>query len=306
MEYRPLSTTGFSFSVLGLGTWGMSGVDWGPFQPTEATRILRIALDAGVNWLDTSESFGSGRSEEVIGQALQWLGVRDRLWLCGTVAGHHASPDQIRKALEGSLRRLHTDHLDVYQLGWPNPTVPLSESLEALMTLRQEGKILAIGLANFPVELVRRACELAPIASIQALYNLFEREAELDLLPFCREHGIAFLAHSPLAQGLLAGEFSLSSRPGPSNYRAHRALFQEGVYEEAVKATEQIERVAARQASHAGQAALAWVLDQPGVTAAIVGVRRSEHLKQSLLALHCTLTQQERNALRRLGESVLP
>lgn len=200
MERRQFGRTNVRLPLIGQGTTGT-----GPLSSLDKERdrnrvsVLRAGIELGMNFIDTAELYGGGHGEEIAGRAI--AGLRDSVFVASKFNPSHSTAAGIEKALEGSLRRLGTDYLDLYQVHWPNPFVPLEETLGCLTRLVEKGKILHIGLGNVSLPELERACRFADIASVQMEYNLVERSIESDVLPFCERNGITVLAYSPLDRG---------------------------------------------------------------------------------------------------------
>jgi aryl-alcohol dehydrogenase-like predicted oxidoreductase len=200
-------------SRIALGTWAMGGWMWGGSDEKESIRTIHAAFDQGINLIDTAPVYGFGRSEEIVGEALRQLGRRDSIilatkvgldWKNGEVE-RNSTRQRIFQELEDSLRGLQTDYIDIYQVHWPDPLVPVEETAATLCELYEQGKIRAIGVSNYsPVEM-SRCRAVAPLHTIQPLYNLFEREIERDVLPYALDRGITTLTYGALCRGLLTG-----------------------------------------------------------------------------------------------------
>jgi aryl-alcohol dehydrogenase-like predicted oxidoreductase len=290
MEYVPMPAASLAASRIALGTWSIGGKDWGGTDEQEALRTIAAALDRGVNLIDTAPIYGWGRSEELIGRVLAQRGGRDRLILAtkfGLRPG--ASPDgppvrdgsrkSIQRELENSLRRLGTDYIDIYQVHWPDLTLPLEDTAAMLEELRRQGKIRAIGVSNFTVAEMERFRGGGPLHTSQPPFNLFEREPERDILPYAVKNGIATLAYSPLCRGLLAGRLTPDARFADDNVRHADPKFQQPRFGRYLKAVARLDRLAqerfGKRVIHLAQR---WVLDQRGVSAALWGARRPEQL----------------------------
>ena len=209
MEFAEIKGTSLRVSRVGLGTWAIGGWMWGGSDDAQSIETIRAALDHGVNLIDTAPVYGFGHSEEVVGKAL--AGLRGRAviatkvgleWKDGNVF-RNASRERINSEIEDSLRRLQTDHIDIYQVHWPDPKTPVEETAEAMKALLDQGKIGAIGVSNFSVAQMERFRAVAPIHVLQPPYNLFEREIEAEILPYCLRHGIATFGYGALCRGLL-------------------------------------------------------------------------------------------------------
>ena len=208
MEYRKLGRTGIDVSVIALGCWPFAGGGyWGDQDDRASIATVHAALDAGINFFDTAEGYGGGHSERVLGAGLK--GRRDQAVIATTVSAHHLSAEGVQRACEGSLANLQTDCIDLYQIHWPNWTLPLAETVEALEKLRQQGKIRAIGVSNFAVQDLGQMLAAAPparggVQTNQLPYGLLWRVIEDAIKPLCEKNEVGLLCYSPLAQGLLA------------------------------------------------------------------------------------------------------
>jgi aryl-alcohol dehydrogenase-like predicted oxidoreductase len=311
MIYRLLGRTGVRVSPLTLGTLNFGG----PTPDEEAIRMVHRALDAGINVVDTANSYHGGRSEEVVGRAL--ADRRSRVVLATKV--HYATGDgpndrgnsrlQILKACDDSLRRLKTDYIDLYQVHRPSPEIPVDETLGALTDLVRAGKVRYIGCSTHPAWMVMEALAVserggfARYVSEQPPYNLLDRRIENELLPLAERYRLAILPWAPLAQGVLAGRYGVSE-PVPADSRAARqpdSIYSRRVTPRGVEAGRQFGELAARSGRKASQLALLWCKDQPGVTSPVVGPRTMAHLEDLLPVLEMTLSAEERAACDRIN-----
>ena len=216
MEHRQLTRDGTQVSVIGLGTWPLSG-GMGTMDDQTATAITRAAIDSGINLVDTAQVYHG--SEERLGKALK-DGYRDRCFLATKVIGDY-SPEAIRSAIDSSLRKLEVDCVDLYQIHHPNPSYPFDETMETLDRLREQGKTRYIGVSNFWVEHMEEALKTNHFQTNQLRYNMLDRRVEAGVLPFCERNGIGVLAHSPLAKGLLTGRYGVDHKFSDDDERAH-------------------------------------------------------------------------------------
>ncbi len=293
MEYRPLGRTGVMVSSLCLGAMNFGGV-----TPTaESIAIINHALDAGINFIDTANVYNAGESEKVVGQALQANGQRDNIVLATKVHGNMgeglndrgASRYHVIKACEESLRRLQTDHIDLYQLHRPSATIPQDETLRAFDDLVRSGKVRYIGASTHPAWRVMEALatsekyNLVRYISEQPPYNLLDRRIENELVPLAQQYGLALLPWSPLAGGILAGRYdNRSSFPDGSRAARSGAMFQDRITQAALDVAQQVGDIARDQGLTTAQLALLWCKDQPGVTAPIIGPRTMGHFDDAL------------------------
>ncbi len=290
MDYIDIPGISVPVSRIGLGTWAIGGWMWGGTREDESIRTILMALEQGISLIDTAAVYGFGRSEEIVGKALARHGQRDRVvvatkagldWLPdGTRVHRNGSAARIEKEVEDSLRRLGTDYIDLYQVHWPDPLVPVAETAEAMKRLHRAGKIRAIGVSNFTPEQCDAFRAAAPLASIQPPYNLFERGIEADLLPYARNHDLAMLCYGSLCRGLLSGRMQPDTRFSGDDLRKVDPKFQAPRYAGYLAAVEDL-AVLARE--HYGQSVLAlavrWVLQQHSRAIALWGARHPGQLE---------------------------
>jgi myo-inositol catabolism protein IolS len=279
MQQRRLGSSQVSVSEIGLGTWGMSGAFWGAADDSESIRVIHQALDLGVTLVDTAEAYGRGHAEEVVGKAL--AGRRQQAVIATKAAPNHLEPAEAVKALEGSLKRLQTDYVDVYFIHWPNPDVPLDATMDAFERLRTEGRIRALGVSNFGAKEMDSARQHGIIDVLQPPYNMLWREVEAATLPYCREHNIGVMPYSGLAQGLLTGALSRNTKFVEGDERRTTVLFQPGPYERALDAVEGLRPIAAKYGKSVAQLAVQWLTSRPGVSAPLLGARTVHEIKEN-------------------------
>lgn len=307
MEYRTLGRTGVMVSPLCLGAMNFGG----PTSEEESIQIIARALDAGINFIDTANVYNAGESERIVGRALQQLRARDRVILATKVHGKMGEgPNEwgnsryhIMQACEDSLRRLQTDHIDLYQLHRPSLTIPQDETLRAFDDLVRQGKVRYIGCSTHPAWMVMEAIAIsermgiARYISEQPPYNLLDRRIENELVPLAQRYGLALLPWSPLAGGILAGRYT-KGQAFPADSRAGRAggtgLFADRVTAAAVEVAQKLAERAQERGMTVSQLALLWCKDQPGVTSPIIGPRTLAHLEDQLPVLEMTLTEEDR------------
>lgn len=308
MDYRSLGRTGVMVSPLCLGTMNFGN----PTDEATSIQILNRALEGGINFVDTANVYNAGESERIVGKALKENGKRDAIVLATKVYNATGSgPNErgltryhIMKACEDSLRRLQTDHIDLYQLHRASFTIAQDETLRALDDLVHQGKVRYIGSSTFPAWKLMEGIAtserlgLARFVSEQPPYNFLDRYIENELVPLCQAHGVAIIPWSPLAGGVLAGRY----RPGekaPVDSRVARsgAFFTDRVTEKSVVVAQQVADLATTRGVSVAQFALAWVKDQPAITAPIVGPRTVAHIEEFLSVLDMHLTAEDRAAL---------
>jgi len=306
VSYRLLGRTGVRVSPLCLGTLNFGG----PTPDDEANRIVDACLDAGINFIDTANTYHDGRSEEVVGKAL--AGRRDRVVLATKVHGRTGdgpndagnSRVNILRACDASLRRLRTDYIDLYQIHRPSPEIPIEETLGALTDLVRAGKVRYVGCSTHPAWMVMEALavsgrdRLARYVSEQPPYNLLDRRIENELLPLAARYDLAILPWAPLAQGVLAGRYDSAEAPPPDSRAAVQpgSIYSERVTARGIEVGRAFSALAREQGMGAGQLALLWCKDQPGITSPIVGPRTLGQLQDLLPVLDRSLTDEQRAA----------
>lgn len=311
MQTRRLGDSDLDLTPLGFGAWAIGGGDWafgwGAQDDRDSIAAIREALDLGVNWIDTAPVYGLGRSEEVVGKALAGLSRRPLVFTkCGRVWDEHREigkrlqADSIRSECEASLRRLNVDRIDLLQIHWPEPDEDVEEGWAECARLKEEGKVRWIGVSNFSVAQLERARRIAPVTSLQPPYSLLRRDIEAEILPWCAAHGVGVLAYSPLASGLLTGAWTQARHAvlADDDWRkAKNPLFQEPRFSRNLKVVELLRGIAAAHGVAPGAVALAWVLANPAVTAAIVGARKPGQFADHVAAATLQLTAADRAAI---------
>ncbi len=274
MRFKMIGSDQTQVSAIGVGCMGLGGYfNRDNSSDVEALSTLRLAFDQGRNLADTAEVYADGHSEELVGQAIE--GRRDKIYVATKVSPEHLDQANLIRSAEGSLKRLKTDYIDLYQIHWPNPKISMEETLGAMETLVRTGKVRHIGLSNFSLKEIqeaRKSLETEVIASVQAEYNLFDRSIESALLPYCQEHGIAVIAYSPLDQGHICG--------GP-----HRRS--------------QLAPIAAHYGCTVAQLALAWLIRRPSVIA-IPKASNPEHVIANATAGEFELSPEDADAIDRI------
>lgn len=295
-----LGANGPEISVVGIGAWEAGGTGWGPGPgDDEVVRAVQAGLDEGVNWVDTAEIYGGGRSEELVGRAVR--GRDDVLVftkVAPSVSGVHAAG--VRKAVEGSLRRLGRDVIDVYQVHWYDDGVPLHETWEAMAALVDDGLVRWVGVSNFDRGQVERCEAVRHVDSLQPHFSLLHQKGREDLLPFCEENGTGVVCYGPLAYGLLTGAITAETtfddddwRSGSGGAGYYDQFFAPGVFERNLEVVDTLRPVADRLGVTLAQLALAWVVHQCGVTGAIAGSRSRRHMAENAAAGAIELTTKD-------------
>jgi len=306
MQTRQLGNSDLFLTPLGIGAWAMGGggwaFAWGSQDDQDSIRAIRAALDAGLNWIDTAAIYGLGHSEVVVAKALEGVAKRPyvftkcaRCWEPDGTIVKRIKRDSIFAECEASLRRLQVDVIDLYQMHWPEPDEDVEEGFEAMLELQRQGKVRWVGVSNFSVSQLERIAKLGPVTSLQPPYNLLAREIESGILPYCAAHNIGTLTYSPMHSGLLAGRMSaerIAAMP-EDDHRKRRPHFQEPLLSKNLALVERLRSVAAAHGRTPGEAAIAWCLRRPEVTAAIVGLRTPAQLEGVIGAAEWRLSDAE-------------
>jgi aryl-alcohol dehydrogenase-like predicted oxidoreductase len=302
-ETRALGKDGPKISVVGYGAWEAGGTEWGSNESDDAVvDSMRAVFDAGIDWIDTAEVYGQGHSEELVARAVS--GRRDEISIFTKVApsdeGSGIRPQEIGKAIRGSLSRLETDHVDLYQVHWPDDRVPVEETWGAMAELVQDGLVRHIGVSNFDRTVIERCLPIHPVASVQNQFSLLHQDDREQLLPWLSERGIGYLAYGPLGFGLLTGAVRPDTAFPARDWRgAQRAEspeedeghFSPGIFERNLKGVERLSQVAERLGVPLSILALRWALEQEGVTATIAGSRNAAHVRSNAGAGVMTLDE---------------
>jgi len=301
MEYEFLGKSDLKVTKIGLGTWQFGSEFWGwgrDFGEQDAVETIKISLEKGINWIDTAEVYGNGFSEELIGKI---LGEKRKDVIIATkVSGSHAKHQDVIAACEGSLKRLRTDYIDLYQFHWPNLYVPVEETMTVIEDLVKQGKVKYIGVSNFPVPLVKeaqKALKESFIVSNQVRYNLVSREIDKEILPYCLSSNISIIAYSPIAQGLLTGKYTHDKKPDDS-LRKDAPLFSEPNYSQIIKFIELLTDFAQKIDKKPAQIALRWLIEKKGVVA-IPGAKNKKQAEQNAEAMGWKLDEE---ILKKLDE----
>ncbi len=318
MRQRPLGQSGIQASVIGLGTWAIGGWMWGGTDERDAIEALQASIDNGITFIDTAPAYGMGRSEEIVGKAI--AGRRDRVLIatkCGLVWDtnkgtpfvtqngrqiyRYLGPESIKRECEQSLKRLGTDHIDLYQTHWQDATTPIEQTMAALLELKREGKIRAIGVSNATIEQIAEYGAVGPVDADQEKYSMLDRELEAVQLPSLLKNDIAFLAYSPLANGLLSGKITPSRKFSGDDLRRNNPRFSEENREWVAKVLREVEPIASKHDATIAQVVIAWTLEQPGVTHALAGGRSRKQALENAAAGDLILSAHE---LRQIDQAI--
>jgi aryl-alcohol dehydrogenase-like predicted oxidoreductase len=315
MELRQLGRSSLHVSPIILGTWAIGGWMWGGSDEKQAIEAIQASIEQGINTLDTAPIYGMGHSEEIVGKAIK--GKRQHVIIatkCGmrwdSPEGSDPWPNQnnrgepvvIRKNLkpasiiyecEQSLKRLKTDVIDLYQIHWPDASTPIEESWNAMVELKKQGKVRAIGVSNYNLDQLKQAHALHPVDSIQPPYSLIRREIEKDLIPFCQKEHIGVIVYSPLERGLLTGKYTSHSTFPEGDHRARKPIFSPSFLSAIQQALAKIQPIAQRHHATLSQIIIHSTNHQPGITAALVGARNAVQAMENARAADLKLSTQE-------------
>jgi aryl-alcohol dehydrogenase-like predicted oxidoreductase len=314
MNTKQLGKSDLYITPIGFGAWAIGGsgweFGWGEQDDKASIAAIHRALELGVNWIDTAAVYGMGHSEEVVAAALKsWSGPRPYVFTkCGLLwddkgyVNRNLKADSIRRECENSLRRLKVDRIDLYQIHWP--TEQLEEGWGEMARLQKEGKVRWIGVSNFDAGQMRRAAKIATITSVQPPYSLVRREIEADVLPYSYLHNIGVIVYSPMQSGLLTGAMTREriAKLPDSDWRSRDPEFREPKLSKNLKLVDRLRGIAEKYGRPVGQVAVAWVLRNPVVTAAIVGARSPQQVEQNVGAAELHLTDDDVAEIEGTGE----
>ncbi len=312
MQKRRLGDSELEISSVGLGAWAIGGQwewGWGSQQDDASIRTIHRALERGINWIDTAPVYGLGHSEEVVARALKETAHEPYVFTkCGLVwndkghASHSLKRASIEQEVDDSLRRLGVDVIDLYQVHWPNPDEDIEEALETLEEIRSRGKVRCLGVSNFSVEQLERVRPRAGITSLQPPYSLAFPEVDEEILPYCAENGIGTINYSPMASGLLSGKMTrerIETMPDDDWRKKHRR-FRDPELSRYLELAGLLAEIGSSRGRTAGEVAIAWTLQHPAITGAIVGMRSPEQVGGVIGAAEIELTGDENRAIDRL------
>jgi myo-inositol catabolism protein IolS len=300
LETMHLGPTGLNISRLGMGCWAIGGHGWGKVRDVDSIRAIMCSLDNGVTFFDTADAYGLGKSEtllaKVLGSSITQVVIASKggvRWNESGKVWSDSSPAYLRLAIENSLRRLKLDCIPLYYIHKPDDVTPIRESVAALERMREEGKIGAIGVANFTADQLLQALQVAPIAAIQVRLNIFDRGASKEMLSICRERGITLVAWGALADGLLTGKFTATTKLSDDDHRSRMNEFTGDNILRFNKCLKLLEQVAVDRGRKVGQLALRWVLDFEPFMCSLFGAKTDIQVMDNLGADGWSLTQEE-------------
>ncbi len=315
MKYRQLGHTSLTVSNLCYGTWQFGG-DWGSFEVREAQAAIRHALELGITFFDTAQAYGFGKSESVLGQALQpelksrrdkiVIATKGGLRMEGNKLLRDASAGWLRRGVEQSLRNLGVHYIDLYQVHWPDPRTPFEETANALEQLVQAGKIRFVGVSNFDAPQMQEFEKTRTIDTLQPPYHLFRRDIEQEILPYCQSHGIGVLVYGPLAHGLLGGRYTPKTNFANDDWRSKSPAFRAELFARNLAVVGRLKGLAERQGMTLAQLAIAWVLANPAVDVAIIGARHPKQLTDTTAAADVELSDETRREIEMIMKDAVP
>lgn len=316
MEYRQIGETDLKCSVITFGAWAIGGWRWGGTDRAESIKAIRASYDEGVTSIDTAPAYGQGLSEEIVAEAIRGI-PRDKVQILNKFGLRwdikkgvlflktksndgddlevykYASKESVIYECEESLKRLQTDYIDLYQIHWPDITTPVHETMEALLKLKEQGKIREIGVCNYSVELMKEAEQTAKLASDQVWYSMLLRDIEKDLVPYCIENKKSIIAYSPLHRGLLTGKIKTGHVFDEGDHRQDLKYYSPENIQRTNEMLDKLRPLARDKGCSLAQLVLRWTMDQPGITVVLAGARNEEQAVQNAKAVHVTLTSEE-------------
>ncbi len=323
MQKRALGSSGIQASAVGVGTWAIGGWPWGGTEEKASIEAVQASVDEGITLIDTAPAYGLGLSEEIIGKAIE--GRRDDVILatkCGLVwhtdKGDHfvdqydkaihryLGPESINYEVEQSLKRLKTDYIDLYQTHWQDPTVPIEDTMSALIKLKEEGKIRAIGVSNANVDHLERYRKVGPVDSAQEKYSMLDRDLEQTMLPYCRENNISILAYSPLSLGLLTGKVTPGREFKGDDLRQNNPRFTVENRQKVAGMLDKFKPIADKYGITIPQLVIAWTIAQPGITYALVGARNPKQAHENAKAGEVILKDEDLSEINQIIQSDTP
>ena len=303
---RTLGNSDLAISAIGFGAWAAGGGDWqyswGPQDDNDSIAAIHRALDLGVNWIDTAAVYGLGHSEEVVARAVTSAAHKpyiftkcSRRWREDGSIYSSLDPASLIEELEGSLRRLGIETIDLYQIHWPDPDEKIEAAVETLARMREQGKLRWIGVSNFNVEQMKRAQKVAPITSLQPPYSMLRRGIEAEILPYAKASGIGVINYSPMLSGMLTGKMTAerAATLPPDDWRRRNPEFSEPRLSNNLRLVELLREIGSGHRVTAGVVALAWTLRNPAITGAIVGGRSAKQVEETAAALTFRLSDGE-------------
>jgi len=316
MEYRKLGESDLKVSAITFGAWAAGGWMWGGNDDQDAVNAMKAAYDSGITSIDTAPIYGQGKSEELVGQAIKGI-ARDKVQILtkygmrwdlakGTFGFKtqdndgrdldvykYAAKESVIQECENSLKRLGTDYIDLYQIHWPDDSTPIAETMEAIVRLKEQGKIREAGVSNYSVAQMQEAEQTIKLASNQVPFSMVKRDIENDIIPYCLEHQKGILAYSPMERGLLTGKMKAGQQFGAGDHRAGLKFFKDENIERTNAFLAKIKPLADEKNATLGQLVIRWTINRPGITVALVGARNAEQASQNARAIDVNLNEEE-------------
>jgi aryl-alcohol dehydrogenase-like predicted oxidoreductase len=301
-----LPCNNINVSQIGFGCWPLGGHGWGKVVEEDMIHAVHRAIDLGINFFDTAPAYGLGRSEELLGKSLgkkrhsAVIATKFGLtWQTGEVfqKSFNNSPASILREIDGSLKRLDTDYVDLYQIHWPDLSTPIEETLKTLESLIKSGKVLYIGCCNFDANQLKELLQFGRVETMQLRYNLIDRQAETQLIPLCTDNRISVITYSSLADGLLSGKYDAASSFGLDDHRRGDGYFTEQSLSKNLSLVEKVKLVANRTGKTPSQIALRWILENPAIKIALAGIKTTSQLEENAGSLNFRLSREELNFL---------
>ena len=304
MEYVNFGKTDSKVSRISFGCWEMGGAQWEHTSDEINTKAVYKALDEGITSFDTAEAYGSGHSEEVLGKALE--GKRKGLFLATKVAKPNLRPADLRKSITASLKRLRTDYVDLYYIHWPNPEIPLEDTMNEMVKIQKEGLIKYIGVSNFDVPLLEASQKIGRVEAIQNEYSLLQRSIEAEILPYCIKNSISLMSYSSIANGILTGIFHFGGvKIKETDFRAARRMFLPAHIEAERELLETMKKIADSLKINCGQLALAWLFSRKGLASALVGTQSEKHFLENIKAVGVSISKDDMSVLDKVSAKVI-
>jgi aryl-alcohol dehydrogenase-like predicted oxidoreductase len=305
-----LGMTDLEVSPIAFGTWQLGG-EWGQFDEGDAIAAIRQARELGVNLFDTAQGYGFGVSEALLGRALRddldnhrdevVIATKGGLRMTDEGLVRDSSPGWLRAGVEDSLSALDVDHIDIYQVHWPDPKIPFAETAGALQRMVEEGKIRHVGVSNYDAAQMAAFAGTRPVETLQPPYDLFRRDIEAEILPHCREQDIGVLVYGALAHGLLTGAMDENTTFAPDDWRSGAPFFKGDAFRRNVEVVRDLERFAREQLGvSVSRLAIAWTLTNPAVQVTIVGARHPGHIEDSVAAAELSLSEVDLEQIDRI------
>lgn len=312
MEYRTLGQSDLKVSVIGFGAWGIGGKPfWQNVNEAESIQSIESAFDMGINFFDTAPIYGFGYSEKLLGKVLS--GKRKNVIIatkCGLIwdkeelshVSKSVTRESIMKEIDLSLERLQTDYIDLYQVHWPDNKTDSKETMEAFLELKESGKIRHIGVSNYSVQLMEECLKYGTLVSLQPMYNMIDRDVEKDVLPYCVKNNIGIICYSPLASGVLTGKYDENTKFDDWRGKGMVGHFTDDVYVSNIKKIGKLKKIAEKLGKTIRELAINWLINQKGVTTAIIGVKKPHQISENIGGIGWEIPQDEMTKIRGILE----